>query len=77
MRTNPKFWSDEFEVFDDPDFIVFYEDGLCEPQGDEPNLGLGDRQVAMWQQIEPHLIRRQLGSELDDWDYWDEYLAVH
>lgn len=74
MRTNPKFWSDGFDIFDDPDFIGSFENDLDESYVDEAQLFLEDQRLAMWQQIERHLSERQTG---DDWDDWDDYLAVH
>ena len=77
MRTNPKFSSDGFEVFDDPDFVVTCEDDLDERCIDDAHADLDDRILSARQRIELFLSERQFRSDLDEWTYWDEYLLVH
>ena len=77
MSTNPKFWSDGFEIVDDPDSIVFLEDDLDEPFAEDDQLKHGQRHLTAWQRLEDRLGERRLHAELGDWDYWDEYLVTH
>lgn len=74
MSTNPKFWSDEFEVYDDPDFVVSFEDSLDAPQDEEAPSDFEDRKLAPWQRIDRRQSERQLRVELED---WDDYLTAH
>lgn len=76
MRTNPKFWSDEFDVVDDPDFTVFFEDDSEADLAEEP-FDNRQRYMTPWQRLEERLGERQLRADLDEWDYWDETLAAH
>ena len=77
MGTNPKFWSDGFEIVDDPDFNASFEEILDEPCIDEAHLDCDGHRLTSWQQLEARLGDRQLRAELGEWDYWDEYLATH
>ena len=77
MSTDPKFESDEFDDFDDADeFLVDDFDEIAEDVETEP-VG---RSLAAWRRIETSNNERALRSmlrDLDDYDEWDDYLAVH
>lgn len=77
MRTNPRFWSDGFEIVDDPDFTVFFNDELDEPDVEGALLSYEQRHQTPWQRLEERLGEQQLRAQLGDWDYWDEYLVAH
>ena len=80
MRTNPKFESDEFESNDEPDLVVDLSDDLSDDPDEAGNETADDpsvRHIAARQRIEEHWIERQLRSDLDDWDFADEYPAMH
>ena len=77
MRTNPRFWSDGFEIVDDPDFTVFFNDELDETVVDDALSGCELRHQTPRQRLEERLSERQLRDQLGDWDYWDEFPAAH
>ena len=77
MNTNPKFWSDGFEIVDDSGFDNSLGETLGAPCVDETHRDNADRRLTPWQQLEARLGDRQLRCELNEWDYWDEYLAAH
>lgn len=76
MRTNPKLWSDGFEI-DSPDFVEFLENDLDDYGDGDVYLDVDARQLTPWQKLEERLGEQQLRADLGDWDYWDEYLAAH
>ena len=73
MRTNPEFWSDEFESIDDADLSMDIDD-VVEATVDEALLQLEQRRRTTWQRLEERLSDYQLRAELED---WDEYLVAH
>ena len=77
MRTNPKFWSDAFDVVDDPDLSVIYEDDPEAFVAEDLQFDDRHRNMTPWQRLEERLGEQQLRAELDEWDYWDETLATH
>ena len=77
MRTDSKFSSNGFEIVNDPDCVVSFEDDLDELCIDEAHLVCEDRRLAMWQQIERHLGERQHCADFDELDYWHGYLTAH
>ena len=75
MSTNPKFESDGSEEFDDFDDLIETSDDDVDIEDVFPRRE--GRSLAAWRKIEHQISERQLRSELDDWDYWDDYLTVH
>ncbi len=76
MRKPKMEWSDEFD-FEDADFTFSDEEYTPVLSGDEQPIDDLPRALAPWQQIEERNGLRRLQSELSDWDYWDDYMAVH
>ena len=76
MRTNPEFQSDEFESIDDPDFFVDI-DYLDDQFEGDAQFDVVQRHRAAWQILEERLEQRQLRTEFEDWDDWDEFLVTH
>ncbi|MBT8077789.1 MAG: hypothetical protein KJO31_04395 [Gammaproteobacteria bacterium] len=77
MRTDPKFWSDGFDIVDDPDFSVLFGDDLEDVCIDDAVSDIDARRMTSWQRLEERLDARRLHADLDDWDDWDEFLATH
>lgn len=77
MRMNPKFRSDGFQIVDDRDHSFFFEDALEDYCIDDAHRDSEDRRQALWQQLKCHISEHALNHGSDEWDYWDEYLAIH